>query len=411
MKSKLFLVALSGLALAACTNDEVIEMKQDAIAFSVTAGNTTRAVVTTTNTIDNFKVRAMTAGGTCYMNNVVVTKSSDGVWGYEGTQFWPTENLTFYSVSPSTIAFGGTEGNGKPKVAFSVAEKATDQIDLLYATNADVSKPAEDATDKSVKVNFRHALAQLVFKAKNTNPKLNVMIKGVRVARVEKSGTMYWPSTTTSVIVPTEGILSTSLATWTLDQTLGTFTADVEMQKISSEASFLTKVEKGDNGNITSYPGSLLLLPQTIIPWAPSEEGTAYEKKSGAYFLINCKIQDATSGEWLWGFSGNSGGHAEIAVPITTNMWEGGRRYIYTFIFGEGAGYVPPTPDPDDPSDPTPDPEEDKDPENPDIDPTPGEEGDEVLVPISFTVTVDDFMQGGNFETDMQNGTSSVPTE
>ena len=50
-----------------------------------------------------------------------------------------------------------------------------------------------------------------------------------------------------------------------------------------------------------------------------------------------------------------------------TINWEQGKKYIYTFIFGEGGGYIP-DPDPD----PNPDP---------------------VLIPVTFEVTVDDFVE------------------
>ena len=46
-----------------------------------------------------------------------------------------------------------------------------------------------------------------------------------------------------------------------------------------------------------------------------------------------------------------------------------GKRYVYTLIFGEGGGFNPENPDP----------------ENPDPEP--------VLVPITFDVTVDNFVE------------------
>lgn len=54
----------------------------------------------------------------------------------------------------------------------------------------------------------------------------------------------------------------------------------------------------------------------------------------------------------------------------TEQVWKQGKRYVYTLIFGEGGGFNP-DPDPD--------------PENPDPEP--------VLVPITFNVTVDNFVE------------------
>ena len=53
----------------------------------------------------------------------------------------------------------------------------------------------------------------------------------------------------------------------------------------------------------------------------------------------------------------------------TEQVWKQGKRYVYTLIFGEGGGFNPENPDP----------------ENPDPEP--------VLVPITFDVTVDDFVE------------------
>ena len=65
---------------------------------------------------------------------------------------------------------------------------------------------------------------------------------------------------------------------------------------------------------------------------------------------------------YLWGAANTP---KKLAIPVAFN-WEQGKKYIYTLVFGEGnGGYEP------DPEDPTPDP---------------------VLVPITFTVTVDDFV-------------------
>lgn len=74
----------------------------------------------------------------------------------------------------------------------------------------------------------------------------------------------------------------------------------------------------------------------------------------------------------LWPAEGES---AKVAIPVSAITWEQGKKYIYTFIFGEGGGYVPPTEDDDEP--------------------------EPVLVPISFTVTVDDFIPVNEIEVDM----------
>ena len=61
MKSKYLAVALSAVALAACNNDEVMEVNQGrGISFQVATETSTRAEATTTSTIDEFMVWGFT---------------------------------------------------------------------------------------------------------------------------------------------------------------------------------------------------------------------------------------------------------------------------------------------------------------------------------------------------------------
>lgn len=97
--------------------------------------------------------------------------------------------------------------------------------------------------------------------------------------------------------------------------------------------------------------------------------------------MVNCKIYSIASNDevLLWPSKDE---YAYVAIPTSSIIWEQGKKYIYTFIFGEGGGYVPPTdPDPE-PGDPEP--------------------GDPVLVPISFEVTVDDFQNGDAIDINMK---------
>ena len=60
MKKSLFIMALGAIALTSCSQDEVLEVKQDAIAFSAITENASRATASTT--LDKFKVYAYVCG-------------------------------------------------------------------------------------------------------------------------------------------------------------------------------------------------------------------------------------------------------------------------------------------------------------------------------------------------------------
>ena len=130
-----------------------------------------------------------------------------------------------------------------------------------------------------------------------------------------------------------------------------------------------------------AYTGSLFLMPQELKPWNIDADKT--NENGGSYFVINCKIYNKAGDDevLLWPSEDN---YAYVAIPTSDITWEQGKKYVYTFTFGNGGGYVPPV-----------------DPEDPDKEPEDG--GDPVLVPVDFTVTVDDFEDGKPQDIDMNN--------
>ncbi len=366
MKRNLYFVALSAIALASCTNDEVIESNPGkAIAFSASAGMTTRVAATTGETIknDGFKVSAYTddEDGMEYINNLLVNYTEGGSWGYEGTIFWPAAKLNFYSVSPqgTNVTFSASDTK---IVNYTINEKAEDQIDLLYAVNTGETRTAKD--EAPVSINFRHALSQIVFRAKNTNKNMKVMIDGVKVMNVNGMGTFAYPKATTSAGSAED---QTTIGTWSgqKDPLKNGYEAGVESLTLNGvKEGDLTKTDKSG-----TFVGAMFMLPQTLTPWdkkAADSEGNV----NGAYFFVKCKIyseQGGTSAQ-IWPKDVKNTDTEWVAIPVNDGSWDPGKKYTYTFVFGQGAGYV--------------------DPRDPD------EGGNPVLVPVSFKVAVDNFTGG-----------------
>ena len=405
MKKSLFFVALCALALTSCSQDEVIQVNQDAVSFSVVADNTSRGTVETTDDIDDFMVKAFNVGDnefntTVFMNNMEVYRVKDnGAWSdwtYNSTKFWPNAGaINFYSYSPAdlndksfatvtiepTIGSNGSTSNlGAQTIKYTVPTTCGEQIDVLYALNTGLTK-----ADKNVGVNFRHALSQVVFNAKNIKEDLKVEIEGVRVVNVKNDGTLTWPAVATTVQTAldangdevdngsdTEG---DSWGTWALESTTESFAADM----LNPSATLTGVVAK----TLSKTTSPLLLMPQTLAPATIVDNKMNFD---GAYFAINCKIWSVENGveTLLWPATDT---YAEVAIPVSSPdkkvgepVWKQGRRYVYTFVFGEGAGYI-------------------------------GEgqvnEGEPVLVPVTFTVTVDKF-QTAKESVDMNTGNDAV---
>lgn len=378
MKGKFFFLALSAMALATgCSNDEMTEVNRgDGIDFSVTAGKLTRAAATTTNSINEFKVWAFTDNKT-YMDGTPVSKEGNK-WTYTGTKFWPETAVDFFAVSPATPQSGTVSVTNDSKTITDYIANGSE--DLLYAANFSETKAGHTASP--VSVNFRHALSQIVFKVKKTTTSsINVKVKGIKVDGVANTATLTWATATTGANLP-EGEADTetgdSWGTWGTPTGNGEYTAVnlTEAYDVQTTSNYLTT----EAGN-----GALFLMPQTLDPWLTLSTDGKASITGTARLLVNCQIKDTDSDIQLWPEEGEFGDVA-ISLSNPTNdpnkedgdtshdRWMQGKKYIYTLIFGEGGGYKPDPDDPDEPDKPTP-----------------------VLVPITFTVTVDEFQDGGGY--------------
>ena len=415
MKKSLFIVALGAFALTSCSQDEVLDVQKDAVQFSVVADKASRGAVTTTANIDNFTVTAFnvetTGGGdkvngTTFMNlNKVELK--DGKWVPGITKFWPTEGaINFYSYSPSNLENVSIAASAQT-IKHTVPSVCKDQIDILYALNTEMTK-----ADGNVAVNFRHALSQIVFKARNSKSDLKVIVQGVRVVNLLTSGTLSWPTKDTyenynHSELPANGGTGDGLtdAATQVDESWGTWDLSgsdfacypAAMAGASDATPTITEITlASDAAELSNMTNPLLVMPQTLKP-ATVENGDMVATAGQQYFAIMCKIYSidpTTSTETLvWP---STEGYAEVVIPVASpdkdkdgkDAWKQGRKYVYTFVFGEGAGYV--GPDGDTPV--TKDPIAKEDPiTNPDADVN--EPGEPVLVPVTFTVSVDQFQE------------------
>ena len=376
MKSKYLAVALSAVALTACNNEDVLEVNQGrGISFQVATEASTRATATTTSTIDNFKVWGFTDGKTL-MNGIEVSKSGSE-WTYDGTIFWPATDVDFYSVSPAENC-GGTVNISKDAQTitnFTVNTDQSQQVDLLYAVNKGEKKADHEASP--VSINFRHALSQIVFKAKNTNENLKVIVKGVKIANIKKAGDFTYPSqsTTTQYTSGSSSIVATTQGEWDNVTTEQTFAAGMNVNGVTLEGKVETALDLTSKENEV-YTGALFMIPQALTPWDPEATGALNTTNKGVYFLVDCQILSGTNKDIQVWPSDPKVQYAEVAIPASELNWEQGKKYIYTFTFGEGGGYVPG--------------------EEPDPDPT--------LIGIDFNVTVDEFKDGGEQDIDMETG-------
>ena len=370
------------MLLVSCSKEEVIDVNHDGdeITFDVVTNSATRAadVYCNNNMPKEFYVSAI-SDGMSYIDEDHIAYENESWVNKSGVRYWPETAVDFYAYYNDNNSYSWSVENQKAVakfVDFTVNDDVTAQQDLIYAVKTNQSKPGEDAANTPVALNFRHALSQIVFQAKNTNANLYVEISGVDVVNVGNTNTFTFPSVDTdNNIVGHTGETADYPAgadgwgTWA-ELTSGTASYAVAFDAVAvkddNNVVALTTTDDGaKDGEFNA--NTMLLLPQTTTAWdAESKLG----ETSGSYFLVNCIIKNVKDGSgvagdddvYLWGAANTP---KKLAIPVAFN-WVQGKKYIYTLVFGEGnGGYEP------DPEDPTPDP---------------------VLVPITFTVTVDDFV-------------------
>lgn len=369
-KSLIFGVAVSALALTACSNDDLVQTPVDssAISFAVTNGVTSRAAGSycNTNMPADFWVSAQFHGqsGFYFEKDKAARNGSSTVYTTNPERWWPEEgSLDFHAWTndDGTYAFNA-EQNKAQFVNFAPKAAVSEQLDLLYGVAMNQSRE-----NGNVKLNFRHALSQIVFSARSEATSYNVAISSVAIGHLNNKGTFTFggESTTENYENHTdtpngkEEVIKQGAGTWELNGQLVTYTTGFNKVTLGNNTVKLTDVNHQGGAD-----GSLLLLPQQQDAWVPGGNESADADASGfkgAYFLLNVEL---TNSNGVSLYTGN------MAVPVDID-WKQGTRYRYTFVFTDGNGGF--TPDPDDPK--------------------------PVLGGIKYDVTTDDFVpvDGGEF--------------
>ena len=309
-------VCAAAVLLSGCSDTELAHVgsnTQNAIGFHVVGNKmNSRATIIDSENIKStdFKVYAFTDQGNAFMGendtqpgwNGINIKHDGTKWDYaqaSDLRYWPEATpLNFYAVNPGTFEEGsfaeGMENNCMWTIThneqqilyvgsdtYNTEKKNPANIDLMYA----IAKGKTYAnTNGTVKMQFRHILSQVVFKAKTKYDDMEVEINGMKFHNFQLGGT-----------------------------------------KI--------QITKKDIATDISTNKPLLFIPQVLTAWKTSAT-SAKTKKDGddakeSYLEISCRIKQ--KGEYVFGKDGFN----TLYVPFGAS-WEPGMRYSYTLIFGGG---------------------------------------------------------------------------
>lgn len=374
MKLKLFLLATSAVALASCSSDAVVEDNAagNAIQFSATAGKASRAAdyYCNANLPANFHVWA-SVNGKQYFADETYALGTGTTYSIVGgvERYWPNEEIQFFAAKNYDENGFTWNVNEASTMKMTPATAAKDQKDLLYAYTVANRGEKNNFDAGKAKLNFRHALSQVVFYALNENSKIYVEIENISLNNAAKTGVFTLPigkENVTNDNLPdhtqADAAKTTGLGTWVVEGQ-EKFTADVTKGTNTLVALDANKKNLTDNTPETDFKQSLLVLPENVTAWVPKAA-----LNTGSYFTVKCKIRNiagatvADDDVYLWGTKDKA---KELLIPVNFN-WEQGKKYIYTIKFTKTghAGY--------------------------------DEEGNDVLIPIQFDVTVDDFGSATN---------------
>lgn len=341
MKKNLFMTAAAIAALlTGCSTDEEIAnietSAKNAIGFNIVSnGAETKATIYNNGSTNfDFDVFAFnSATGTLFMGN---GDGTDGVqikhngtgWGYVDPSelaYWPTNDLNFYAVSPSINSFEQhTNGillysinSANQTITYSMVDEfgknaGGKNIDVMYAIAKDQVKGKNGGV---VKLNFKHTLSQVLFKAKVQYAKMKVTIKSMGIHNFAIGGTFTFPTTG-----------ETTKENWTS-------TKAKTAKTVKNANTNNVVVNSTENPvNITEENNPMLFIPQTLTAWntqvsAPMSKADADKEENGfqSYLEVDCKIEQNEATVY----------NGTLYIPFGTE-WQPGRRYTYTLIFGGG---------------------------------------------------------------------------
>lgn len=374
MKRKCILGLAGLMVLGACTNDEVIDVKQTgSIDLRPLIENSTRATATTVANLGSFKVDVL-KGDETYGAMTVTSSDNGGTWTTSPLTYWPSnasQQLDFYAYAPTSTEGVTINGTDKKITSYTPSTTVADQKDLVIAYNTG-TKTANEAS--GVPLLFKHALSQIEVKAKCANANMKVEIIGVKVVSVAKDGTFTFPTATTQSGTGHE----LALGLWN--------TASSQKTAYMVRNSAPVELTKTAQSLMPSTSGTFMLIPQAITPWNKQNNATT----AGSYISVLCRISNVSGDNETLIFPTTAGkyGFSAVAIGTTDNdkTWEPGKKYIYTLeFFGTDSGGGRFDPDPTVP---------DGGGGDTDVDTTdPKDGGKEILKPITFTVDVEDWTE------------------
>jgi hypothetical protein len=397
MKNKLLWAAVATMSLAACSNDDVVNVNtnatdNDAIGFRTSVANTRASEVNYDN-LNSFYVTALKSSNNEYewgntkptrkfykttVNGVTTfdVPSKDVDPDNDDPVTWPTYDLDFFATNldPATYTLNRpTSLTAQPYFQnFAPATKVADQIDFIYATN----KGQRADFGNSVPLDFKHALAQIEIKAKCASSSYSVKVKGYKLVYLCGQGTFTYadPLSVGGVQADVVYADAQNAGTWSSVATIGGNASsyesgiwggngydDAAYTGVSdpTQSNYILLEDEAKTIAGSSTEGTAMIIPQAISARNVGTHAAGFyiallvqvDYLSGApiYPPISNASSSTTDPERI-AYRGLPKYYGYVIAPVSINF-EAGKKYTFVLDLTNGVGYVDPekpsTVDPD----------------------------------------------------------------
>jgi hypothetical protein len=372
-KSVFFSRILSGLflsgalTLAGCSQDEPADVPagSNAISFWMQgAPGGLRSTSTPTDYISGFVVNAHHSKETNYgpsdylLRGVTVYRGEGGgnTWQYSPVSYFPvgdafTDYVDFFAYSPAgsnrVSPKLGDAADANQTIGYTVPKPsginggAATQEDLLVA----YQKVGADDYDKTVKLQFRHALSRVLVAAKSSLASSNVTVTGLTLKNLYSEGTLNLKGNTSTGTTPSNGIpqstvppaSTTEQDSWVYNDqlvTIGNYVTLWQSLATPEEYTYVLPalgVTVGATSElVTTVEQGMFVLPQTTAGDLSQALNSATDFYLEVAYSLDGKAQTPASIRF-----------ADInGVANQSVTFEIGRQYVLNLTFGGTGGGV-----------------------------------------------------------------------
>lgn len=367
-KGLLGVVALATLLLVGCSDEEMANIEtaaRNAIGFNVAASSmeTKATPIFKSSDLENTDLDVFayySESGALYMGNPagndgidIVCKNSK--WDYKNSldkAYWPSRKLNFYAICPATIAevnrnncnwlISGPKGTNKVFCRlvdeYNPQREANETFnyDLMYATAFNYDK---NTNDSKVKLTFKHALTQVIFKALTADSTMIGIVRSLKIRNLKNCGTFTIP---TELAEGNKNYARNPKSSdWTLADSYDSFSDCIEKDTLIHH-------KGSDPVRLSNISKPLFVLPQKSKAWSTTPTQPVSIAKADqnheTYLEISMKLIDKENGKMTYLF-GSETEYETVYLPFNTihmdsyhhiEGWQPGYRYVYRIYFGGG---------------------------------------------------------------------------